>query len=85
MANSEKLVFDNVNQESWTKLVSKVKNDYGVEAANTNGTATKYGYTIEWDLDQATNKLTVQCINSPSSVSSSVIDKDISNFIKANI
>lgn len=83
MAGCEEIVFEHITQEVWDKLSQKVKNDFQFSTSEMKGSASKYGYTISWDMNTEAGKLTIQCTNKPASINCEVVNKDISNYIRS--
>lgn len=65
----------------WINLVQKCAKR-GVNISNVSGTYRQFGFVVSWSYLSTERKLSIQCIEKPFFILSSVITEKIEKFVK---
>lgn len=65
MSACQQQVFNGVTQSRWDCIKQTIQTGTGVEIGTDNGSASKSGFTFQWNFDAAAQVLTIQCMEKP--------------------
>ena len=80
MAGCASQSFSNVTQTVWNCLVQKAA-EYGVTINSPSGSASKLGFTVQWNWNSTAGTLTMQCTDKPFIVSCNTVQDTITDAV----
>jgi hypothetical protein len=65
MSACQEQVFNGVTQSRWDCIKTAIQTRTGVELSTDSGTASRAGFSFQWNYVPAAQALTIQCLEKP--------------------
>jgi hypothetical protein len=84
MEPSAPLVFRQFTPAQFARLIAKAQ-AAGIALSGNSGTASKFGLEVSWDYAPDKQKLTLQCLRTPSFVSADEVNAKLQALVKESL
>ena len=81
MSACQQQIFNGVTQSRWDCIKQTIQTRTGVEIGTDSGTASKSGFTFQWNFDSAAQTLTIQCMEKPAFIPCESIESRLTAIV----